>query len=112
MVAQALDERDSERLGFVLTNLIDALAPSNNPLLNPVAVKAAIDTGGRSALAGLRHLLRDMAIPPRVPTMVEPDAFEVGADLAVTRVRWCCGPRVRADPVLVRLRPRSGRSRW
>jgi Poly(3-hydroxyalkanoate) synthetase len=74
----------SERVGFVLTNLIDALAPSNNPLLNPAAVKAALDTGGGSALAGLRHFLSDMAVPPRVPTMVEPDAFEVGVDLAVT----------------------------
>ena len=85
VVAEAgLDEADSERVGFVLTNLIDALAPSNNPLLNPAAVKAAIDTGGKSALAGLRHFAADMAVPPRVPTMVEPDAFEVGVDLAVT----------------------------
>ncbi|HEY6316101.1 MAG TPA: alpha/beta fold hydrolase [Streptosporangiaceae bacterium] len=85
VVAEAgLDEADSERVGFVLTNLVDALAPSNNPLLNPAAVKAAIDTGGGSALTGLRHFLADMAVPPRVPSMVEPDAFEVGVDLAVT----------------------------
>jgi polyhydroxyalkanoate synthase len=79
-----LDEKDSERVGFVLTNLIDALAPSNNPLLNPAAVKAAVDTGGGSTLKGLRNFLSDMAVPPRVPSMVEPDAFEVGKDLAVT----------------------------
>jgi len=79
-----LGEADSERVGFVLTNLVDALAPSNNPLLNPAAAKAAIDTGGGSAVAGLRHFLTDMAVPPRVPSMVEPDAFEVGVDLAVT----------------------------
>jgi polyhydroxyalkanoate synthase subunit PhaC len=85
VVAEAgLDEADSERVGFVLTNLVDALAPSNNPLLNPAAVKAAIDTGGGSVLTGLRHFLGDMAMPPRVPSMVEPDAFEVGKDLAVT----------------------------
>jgi polyhydroxyalkanoate synthase subunit PhaC len=85
VVAEAgLDETDSQRVGFVLTNLIDALAPSNNPLLNPAAVKAAVDTGGGSAVAGLRHFLGDMAVAPRVPSMVEPDAFEVGADLAVT----------------------------
>jgi polyhydroxyalkanoate synthase len=85
VVAEAgLDEADSERVGFVLTNLIDALAPSNNPLLNPAAVKAAVDTGGGSLVAGLRHFLADMAAPPRVPSMVEPDAFEVGVDLAVT----------------------------
>ncbi len=85
VVADAdLDYADAERVGFVLTNLIDALAPSNNPLLNPAAVKTAIDTGGGSTLTGLRHFLADMAAPPRVPTMVEPDAFEVGVDLAVT----------------------------
>jgi polyhydroxyalkanoate synthase subunit PhaC len=85
VVAEAgLDEADSERVGFLLTNLIDALAPGNNPLLNPAAVKAAIDTGGRSALTGLRHFAADMAVPPRVPSMVEPDAYQVGVDLAVT----------------------------
>jgi polyhydroxyalkanoate synthase subunit PhaC len=85
LVAEAgLDWADSERVGFVLTNLIDALAPTNNPLLNPAAAKAALDTGGGSILAGLRHFLADMAAPPRVPSMVEPDAFEVGVDLAVT----------------------------
>jgi polyhydroxyalkanoate synthase subunit PhaC len=79
-----LDDADAERVGFVVTNLIDALAPSNNPLLNPAAIKAAIDTGGGSTLAGLRHFVADMAVSPRVPSMVEPDAFEVGVDLAVT----------------------------
>jgi polyhydroxyalkanoate synthase len=79
-----LDEADSARVGFVLTNLIDAMAPSNNPLLNPAAVKAAVDTGGGSALAGLRQFISDMAVAPRVPSMVEADAFEVGVDLAVT----------------------------
>jgi polyhydroxyalkanoate synthase subunit PhaC len=85
VVAEAgLDGRDADRVGFVVTNLIDALAPSNNPLLNPAALKAALDTGGGSALAGLRNFVGDMAAPPRVPTMVEPDAFQVGTDLAVT----------------------------
>jgi polyhydroxyalkanoate synthase subunit PhaC len=85
LVAEAgLDWADSERVGFVVTNLIDALAPSNNPLLNPAAVKAAVDTGGGSAISGLRHFVADMAAAPRVPSMVEPDAFEVGVDLAVT----------------------------
>jgi polyhydroxyalkanoate synthase subunit PhaC len=85
-LAQAadLDWADAERTGFVLTNLIDALAPSNNPALNPAAVKAAIDTGGGSALAGLRNFAADMASPPRIPSMAEPDAFKVGVDLAVT----------------------------
>jgi polyhydroxyalkanoate synthase len=85
LVAEAgLEGADAERVGFVLTNLIDALAPANNPLLNPAALKAVVDTGGGSAVAGVRHFLSDMAAPPRVPSMVEPDAFEVGVDLAVS----------------------------
>ncbi len=79
-----LDWRDSERLRFLLTNLIAAAAPSNNPLLSPQAAKTLLDTGGASAVRGLRALIRDAASPPRVPAMVEPDAFEVGRDLAVT----------------------------
>jgi len=79
-----LEWRDNERLQFLLTNLIAAAAPSNNPLLNPQAAKALLDSGGTSAVRGLRALLKDLAAPPRVPSMVEPDAFEVGQDLAVT----------------------------
>jgi polyhydroxyalkanoate synthase subunit PhaC len=79
-----LDWRDGERIRFVLSNVIDAAAPSNNPLISPVAWKAAIDTGGLSAVRGLRSLLSDLATAPRVPAMVAPDAFEVGRDLAVT----------------------------
>ena len=79
-----LDWRDNERLKFVLTNLIAASAPSNYPLISPDAWKTAIDSGGLSLLRGIRALVSDMASPPRIPTMVAPDAFKVGQDLAVT----------------------------
>jgi polyhydroxyalkanoate synthase subunit PhaC len=79
-----LDWRDNERLKFVLTNLIAASAPSNYPLISPAAWKAAIDTGGLSVARGIRALVSDMAAAPRIPTMVAPDAFKVGKDLAVT----------------------------
>ncbi|MGY1609623.1 MULTISPECIES: PHA/PHB synthase family protein [unclassified Geodermatophilus] len=79
-----LDWRDDERIRFTLTNVVDALAPSNVPFLNPLALKAVIDTGGRNAVSGLRRLVSDIVSPPRVPSMVEPDAFTVGEDLAVT----------------------------
>jgi polyhydroxyalkanoate synthase len=76
--------RDNERLTFLLGNLLAVAAPSNNPVISPVAWKALIDTGGLSAIRGIRALLSDLAAPPRIPTMVAPDAFEVGRDLAVT----------------------------
>jgi polyhydroxyalkanoate synthase subunit PhaC len=76
--------RDSERMRFVLTNLVAAAAPSNNPVLSPAGWKALIDSGGGSAVRGARSFLADMATAPRIPAMVEPGAYEVGKDLAVT----------------------------
>src|ERR671929_807962 len=78
-----LDWRDDERIRFSLTNVVDALAPSNTPL-NPLLWKAVIDTGGRNAVRGVRRAVRDLVNPPRVPSMVDEDAFTVGEDLAVT----------------------------
>jgi polyhydroxyalkanoate synthase len=76
--------RDNERVKFLLTNLVAASAPSNNPLLSPLAWKALIDTGGLSAVRGVRALVSDMSSSPHIPTMVEPSAFTVGKDVAAT----------------------------
>ncbi|MEO9151979.1 MAG: alpha/beta fold hydrolase [Lapillicoccus sp.] len=80
----AMPWRDRERLTFLLDNILDASAPSNVPLLNPLAWKALRETKGRSAVSGLRNFVVDMSTSPRVPTMVDPEAFEVGRDLALT----------------------------
>jgi polyhydroxyalkanoate synthase len=97
-----LDWRDDERIRYTMTNLVDAVAPSNVPVLNPLMWKAVIDTGGRSTVRGLRRMVSDLAAPPRVPSMVEQDAFTVGEDLAVTP-----GAVVFRTPVfeLIRYRP-------
>ena len=79
-----LEWADAERVRFIVSNLGDALAPSNNPLLNPLMWKALLDSGGRSALRGTRNLVSDMTKAPRVPSMVSPRAFKVGKDLAVS----------------------------
>ncbi|HEY4604999.1 MAG TPA: alpha/beta fold hydrolase, partial [Blastococcus sp.] len=97
-----LDWQDDERIRFTATNLVDALAPSNVPVVNPLAWKAFIDTGGRNVVEGVRRIVSDLASPPRVPSMVEPDAFTVGEDLAVSP-----GVVVLRTPVfeLIRYRP-------
>ncbi len=77
--------RDDERMRFVIDNLVQALAPSNNPVISPVAWKALIDTGGLSSIAGLTNLVKDLATPPRVPSLIEPDAFTLGKTVAATR---------------------------
>jgi class II poly(R)-hydroxyalkanoic acid synthase len=85
LVASAdLEWQDKERLGFALDNLVAALSPSNNPLLNPLGWKAVADSKGSSAMFGAKNLISDLMSAPRVPTMVASDAFEVGKNLAVT----------------------------
>ena len=80
-----LDWRDSEKMRFVLDNIIEGLAPTNNLLISPLGWKALIETGGLSALRGLKAFTRDMLTQPRVPAMVEPDAFAVGETVATTK---------------------------
>jgi polyhydroxyalkanoate synthase len=80
-----LDWRDGEKIRFVVDNVVAGLAPSNNPFLSPLGWKALIDTGGLSALRGARAFTRDMLSQPRVPAMVDPDAFAVGETVAITK---------------------------
>src|SRR5246500_5243388 len=80
-----LDWRDNEKMQFVIDNLVEGLAPSNNPLISPLGWKALIDTGGLSAVRGARAFAQDMLSKPRVPAMVQPDAFAVGETVATTK---------------------------
>ncbi|MEE6165199.1 MULTISPECIES: PHA/PHB synthase family protein [unclassified Mycolicibacterium] len=83
--AADLDWRDRDKMRFVLDNILEGLAPSNSPILSPLGWKALIDTGGLSAVRGLKAFARDMASKPRVPAMVEPDAYTVGETVAITK---------------------------
>ncbi|GAA1930505.1 class II poly(R)-hydroxyalkanoic acid synthase [Nocardioides lentus] len=79
-----LDWGDDQRMRFIVDNLVEALSPTNHPLTNPKVVKRTIDTGGGNLVEGGRRFVRDFATAPRVPSMVEADAFAVGEDVAVT----------------------------
>lgn len=79
-----MEWRDAERMKFVLSNILEAAAPSNNPLISPVAWKTFFASNGSNTVSGPRNLLRDFASSPRIPAMVEPDAFKVGVDLGIT----------------------------
>jgi len=79
-----LDWRDDERTRFLVLNLIEALSPSNVPLVNPASAKAAIDSAGLNLLRGGVTFLRDMIAPPRIPEMVDKSPFAVGRTVAVT----------------------------
>jgi class II poly(R)-hydroxyalkanoic acid synthase len=79
-----LDWRTERRVRFAVENLVAALAPTNFPALNPAVVKATFDNGGQNLARGGVQLARDMVRAPRLPSMVDLSAFEVGQDLALT----------------------------
>jgi polyhydroxyalkanoate synthase len=78
-----LSEVDRERARFVLSLGLDALAPSNLPI-NPAAVKRFIDTGGSSAVTGVRQFVGDLRHNGAFPSQVDTQAFTVGGNLANT----------------------------
>ncbi len=79
-----LDWATDQRIRFLTENLVEALAPTNNLLLNPAAWKAVIDSGGANLARGAGALVSDLATAPRIPQMVEPDSMVPGRELAVT----------------------------
>ena len=78
-----LSPDDRARAQFVVNLLNDALAPSNS-LLNPLAVKELLNTGGMSLVRGVSHLLDDLQHNDGLPRQVDPQAFKVGETLAAT----------------------------
>ena len=82
--ASGADWREVEQARFVLTAVTSALAPTNTLLGNPAAVKRAFDTGGRSVVRGVGHMLHDLRRNGGMPRQVDRSAFTVGKDLGVT----------------------------
>ncbi|HSP38551.1 MAG TPA: alpha/beta fold hydrolase [Frankiaceae bacterium] len=104
MVVDAdLDWRAQQRLAFLVENAVDALAPSNLPT-NPMALKVALDTGGRSYVRGARRLVHDLRRKPHIPQMVDSSPFTIGENIAVTEGAVV----LRTDVIeLIQYRPRT-----
>jgi polyhydroxyalkanoate synthase len=82
--SRGADWREIEQARFVVNALISTLAPTNTLPGNPAALKRAFDTGGRSVVRGLGHMLHDLRHNGGLPAQTDRTAFTVGADLGVT----------------------------
>jgi polyhydroxyalkanoate synthase len=69
---------------FALGMLMDALAPSNVPWINPAVIKEAMNTGGASLVRGLENFLEDLRDNNGRPRQVDATPFELGRNLACT----------------------------
>lgn len=79
-----LPDKDAARARLVTSIFVDTMAPSNNFFANPTALKQLFETGGKSAVDGIRNLITDMTENGGLPASVDTSKFKVGENLAVT----------------------------
>lgn len=84
--ADGLEKHTRDLVGFYTQRFIETISPSNFAHSNPAAIRKARETGGQSLIDGFANLLRDLerGKGQLKITMNEPDAFELGKDLATT----------------------------
>ncbi|MFZ1772463.1 MAG: alpha/beta fold hydrolase [Rhizobiaceae bacterium] len=79
-----LPDTQAARARLATSIVVDALSPSNNLLTNPSALKTLVDSGGKSAVQGLKNFLEDMTKNGGLPSSVDASKFKVGENLATT----------------------------
>jgi len=79
-----IGDRDAERARFLVSLLVDALAPTNWLAGNPTALKKLVETGGASLLHGYENFVRDVVRNGGMPAQVDTRTFAVGKNLATT----------------------------
>jgi polyhydroxyalkanoate synthase len=82
VTAAPLADEAKERALFAARQWIDAMCPANFPAMNPVAMRAALESHGESLTRGLANLVADAA-KGRI-SQVDESAFELGRNIAVT----------------------------
>ncbi|MDD3353278.1 alpha/beta fold hydrolase [Zoogloea sp.] len=108
----ALSSRERRRAAFWWRKWLNAVAPTNFLLTNPVAQRKAFETRGQSLLDGWQNFLADLQHGN--VRMTTPDDFQVGVNLATTAgsvvfrnrlvelIHYApTQPKVHAEPVVI-----------
>ncbi|MEQ1724581.1 MAG: class I poly(R)-hydroxyalkanoic acid synthase [Sphingopyxis sp.] len=77
-----IDPQEKAQLRFATAGLVDALAPSNFALTNPLVLKRTMETRGENLIRGLEHMLGDLKRGQM--THVDTSRFELGVNIAIT----------------------------
>lgn len=85
--AARLDAGQDLKARFAAKFLLDSLAPTNVLAGNPLAIRTAFDTGGKSLGRGLANFLDDLVHNGGWPKQVDASGFEVGVNMAATKGR-------------------------
>lgn len=84
-VTPGLSSRERRRAAFWWRKWLNAMAPTNFLLTNPVALRKTVESNGESLARGFQNLLAD--IQAGTVRMTNPDDFAVGKNLATTSGR-------------------------
>ncbi|HEV7180415.1 MAG TPA: hypothetical protein VGN11_11110, partial [Candidatus Baltobacteraceae bacterium] len=80
-----LPEATKRKARFAMNMLMDSLAPTNLPWLNPAVIKEAVDTGGQSLVQGMTQFLDDAKNNGGYPRQVDTASFTLGENMAATK---------------------------
>jgi polyhydroxyalkanoate synthase len=79
-----LDPKSEERARFVVGQVVDALAPTNSLLGNPVALRTAVKTKGASLAKGATAFAGDVLTNGAMPRTVDTRPFRLGETIGTS----------------------------
>jgi len=80
-----LPRSTQKKLEFFTERFIDAASPTNFAVTNPAVLRKTFETGGANLVKGFSNFLDDIAADAGHVRRTDPDAFEVGVNLATTK---------------------------
>jgi len=83
-VEAAGNRHRAERARFVMNVLTSAVAPTNNLLGNPGALKKTFEAGGTNLVRGASHFASDLRHNGGMPSTAKTGALKVGEELGLT----------------------------
>jgi polyhydroxyalkanoate synthase len=81
-----MDEHDKKKAEFYTQQFIDAIAPTNFPVLNPEVVEETIASRGENILKGMKNLIDDLDRGDGALSIRQADLehFKIGVNVATT----------------------------
>jgi polyhydroxyalkanoate synthase len=79
-----MDDKSRLRSELIASIVTSTVAPTNNLLTNPAAIKESVRTRGRNLVDGARHAMHDLRSNGALPSMVDSRPFVPGKTVAAT----------------------------
>ncbi len=83
---EGMDEHDKKKAEFYTQQFIDAIAPTNFPVMNPEVIEATLESKGENILKGVMNLLDDLDRGDGSLSIRQADLdhFKIGVNIATT----------------------------